>query len=289
MKSSVMKASTRLRAALVHPDIVVAPGVFDAMSALLATRAGFGALFLSGSAVSYAQLARPDLGLVTVDELARIATHICERVDTPLMVDIDQGFGSVANVQRAVHAFERAGAAGVQIEDQIAVKPAATLQARPVLPLTDMLEKLRAAQDARHDEEFLISARTDAYPFDEALTRAVAFADEGADLVFVECLRTRDEAQRLSAALSARVPLVSNFLEGRAHFARDAADLQALGFHIALYPGAGIGSAVAAMERSFARLAETGSNEGLVRADAATMNQLVETERFVKDAARYAG
>ncbi|MDB5365072.1 MAG: carboxyvinyl-carboxyphosphonate phosphorylmutase [Rhodospirillales bacterium] len=284
-----MKPATRLRAALAHADIVVAPGVFDAMSALLATRAGFGALFLSGSAASYAQLARPDLGLVTLDELALIATHICERVDTPLMVDIDQGFGSVANVQRAVRAFERAGAAGVQLEDQIAVKPAASLQSRPVLPLPDMLGKLRAAQDARHDKEFLISARTDAYPFDEALTRAVAFADAGADLVFVECLRTRDEAQRLAAALASRVPLVSNCLEGRPHFARDAADLQAMGFHLALYPGVGLGSAVAAMEASFAKLAANGSSEGLVRADAATLNQLVETERFVKNAMKYSG
>ncbi|WP_420242095.1 isocitrate lyase/PEP mutase family protein [Roseiterribacter gracilis] len=284
-----MKPGTRLRAALLHPDIVVAPGVFDAMSALLATRAGFEALFLSGSAVSYAQLARPDLGLVTMDELATIATHICERVDTPLMVDIDQGFGSVANVQRAVHAFERAGCAGVQIEDQIAVKPAATLQARPVVSLSDMLGKLRAAQDARRDKDFLISARTDAQPFDEAFKRAVAFAEAGADMIFVECVRERADAERLAKAIGARVPLVSNFLEGRPHFARDAADLQAMGFHIALYPGVGIGSAVAAMESSFAKLAANGSNANLVRADAATINQLVETERFVRDATKYAG
>jgi 2-methylisocitrate lyase-like PEP mutase family enzyme len=284
-----MQPATRLRAALLRPDIVVAPGVYDAMSALLAARAGFSALFLSGSAASYAQLARPDLGLVTLDELVLVATHIAERVDTPVMVDIDQGFGSVANVQRAVRAFERAGAAGVQLEDQVAVKPAGSLQSRPVLPLADMLGKLRAAQDARHDKEFLISARTDAYPFEEALTRAVAFAEAGADLVFVECLRTRDEAHRLAAALAARVPLVSNFLEGRPHFARDAADLQALGFRLALYPGVGIGSAVAAMQASFAKLAANGSSEGLVRADAATLNQLVETERFVKDAAKYSG
>ncbi len=100
-------------------------------------------------------------------------------------------------------------------------------------------------------------------------------------------MRERADAQRLADAVGARVPLVSNFLEGRPHFARDAADLQSLGFHIALYPGVGIGSAVAAMEASFAKLAATGSNEGLVRADVATVNQLVETERFVKDAAKY--
>lgn len=287
MITSGTRPGTRLRAALVHPDIVIAPGVFDAMSALLATRAGFGALFLSGSAVSYAQLARPDLGVVTVDELTDIATRICERVDTPLMVDIDQGFGSVANVQRAVRAFERAGTAGVQIEDQIPVKPAAALQSRPVLPLSDMLGKLRAAQDARHSDDFLISARTDAYPFEEALTRAVAFAEAGADIVFVECLRERADAQRLAATIGSRVPLVSNFIEGRAHFARDAADLQALGFHIALFPGVAVGSAVAAIESSFAKLAANGSNEGLVRADAARINELVETERFVKDVAKY--
>jgi 2-methylisocitrate lyase-like PEP mutase family enzyme len=282
-----MKPGTRLRASLLHPDIVVAPGVFDAMSALLAARAGFEALFLSGSAVSYAQLARPDLGLVTADELAQLATHICERVDTPVMVDIDQGFGSVANVQRAVRAFERAGAAGVQIEDQIAVKPAAALQTRPVLSLHDMLGKLRAAQDARRDKDFLISARTDAYPFEDALARAGAFADAGADLIFVESVREREQAQKLAAAVGSRVPLVANFIEGRAHFARDAADLQSLGFHIALFPGVAIGSAVAAMEASFASLAASGGNAGLTRADAARVNELVETDRFVKDAAKY--
>jgi 2-methylisocitrate lyase-like PEP mutase family enzyme len=233
---------------------IAAPGVWDAASALLAEQAGFGALFVSGAALSFAHLGRPDVGLLGMDETAAIVARIAERVSVPVLVDLDQGFGGVPQVQRAVRAMERAGAAAVQIEDQVLVKPAEALAARPLVPLGEMLGKLAAALDARSSDRFWISARTDAVHtagVDAALERAAAFAEAGADMVLVEGLATAADLRRAVAALGGRAVASYNFQDGRVSEIATVEDATAAGAQLALFPTRGFAHAMLAMETAF--------------------------------------
>lgn len=236
---------------------VVAPGIYDAISALLAERAGFGALFVSGAALSFAHLGRPDVGLLGLDETAAIVARICDRVAIPVLVDLDQGFGGVAQVQRAVRAFERAGAAAVQIEDQVEVKPADALASRPLISLPAMLGKLRAAQDARRSDAMWISARTDALHtegLEAALDRAAAFVDAGADMVLVEGINRREDLVRAAAIAGDRTASVYNFLDGRPSEIASIADATAGGAALALFPTRAFAHSMLAIETALAEL-----------------------------------
>ncbi|MFK7954608.1 MAG: oxaloacetate decarboxylase [Lysobacterales bacterium] len=193
--------------------MIVAPGIADTLGALAAQRAGFRAVFLSGSAVAQVHLGRPDIGLTDASILVDITRRITERVSIPVCVDIDTGFGNAFNVHQTVSSMAMAGAACVQMEDQVTVKPLDDVQRRPVISLTDMQVKIRAALDARADSGLLISARTDAR-YDEglasALERAQAYAECGADLVFVEGLTDSAERAQLKDLLGPNVPRVLN-------------------------------------------------------------------------------
>lgn len=273
--------------------ILVAPGVWDALSAHVAARAGSPLLFLSGSALAFTRLARPDVNLLSLGEIVDAAARICDRVEVPLLVDGDSGLGGPAMVARLVRALARAGAAGVQLEDQLDVKPASAPTSRPLLPKEAWLGRLRAALDARPGPDFAISARTDAAlsaGLDAALDRAMAAAEAGADLLFVEGLRTQDDIARTVATLAGVRPLVANLVDGGMLPIGSAAEAEDAGFRIALFPNALVGTAGYALERAARGLASAGSTAPLRDAlhPPAMLNALVGAPEFLARMARYA-
>jgi 2-methylisocitrate lyase-like PEP mutase family enzyme len=249
--TDAMKPSLRSR--LAGGDIIVAPGIYDALTASLAASAGFEALYLSGASIAYTKLGRPDIGLVSMTEVADTLAHVCERVATPVIVDADTGYGNALNVQRTVRLFERAGAAAIQLEDQTFPKRCGHLADKGVIPSIEMAGKIRAAVDARRSEETLIVARTDAVAvegFTAAIDRAQAYAEAGADLLFVEAPRTRDQLGAVTKALGNRAPLMANMVEGGQTPLLPASELSALGFRLVIFPGA-VARALAFAAREF--------------------------------------
>lgn len=242
---------TRLK----QPDIVIAPGVYDSLSALLAEKAGFEAVFLSGSAIAYSQLARPDVGLVTMNEIADLCSRITDRIGIPVLVDVDSGFGNAAHAGRTIRVMEAAGATAVQIEDQLPVKPVSDLTGRPLISPHEMADKIRAMTDMRRSSEILVSARTDS-PASETLActveRVSLYCEAGADLVFAEGLTDLDAVRSVVEA-AGEVPVIFNLLHaGRA--IRSAKQLQDAGVSVALFPGNAVLSAAAAVQAAFQNL-----------------------------------
>ncbi len=232
--------STSLKTRLASKDIVLAPGVYDALSALVAEQAGFEALYLSGASIAYTRLGRSDIGLTTFTEVQDTLAHITERVRLPVIVDADTGFGNALNTQRTVRGFERAGAAMVQIEDQTFPKRCGHLDGKGVVPAREMVGKLKAALDARQSADTLILARTDALAIegiDAALDRAEAYLETGVDALFIEALRSPAQMDVACARFAHRVPLLANMVEGGKTPIQDADALQAHGFRIAIFPG----------------------------------------------------
>jgi 2-methylisocitrate lyase-like PEP mutase family enzyme len=272
---------------MMRRPILAAPGVFDALSARAAEAAGFEAIFLSGAGLAAASLARPDVGVVTMSETVEAAVRIADRVAIPLLVDIDQGFGSFADVRRAIGAFARAGAAGVQLEDQTPVKPADALLSRPLISVAEMCGKLAAALDARANPRMIISARTDAAlseGVEAAIGRALAYVETGADAVFVEGLPDPEACRALAEAIGSRAPLVYNSLPGGKAPALSAAEAEARGFGLVLFPAAAIGPAASAMTAALATLKETGANAA---ADA-SLAKLIDAAPYLAAIARFA-
>lgn len=251
-----MGLATKLRARLRQPEIIVAPGIYDSLSAYRAEVAGFEAVFVSGSALAAAHLARPDIGLLTASETAEIVARIADRVAIPMFVDADQGFGNAFGVVRTVRALERAGAAAIQIEDQQEVKPAEAPLTRPLVATDVMVDKIRAARDSLHDADTIISARSDAITtegFDQALERAHAYADAGADMIFVESLTTRDQMERLVSELGGKVPLLHNVLRPGDEV-KNAQTAEDIGYSVALFPGTALAMVGAALDDGLAKL-----------------------------------
>jgi 2-methylisocitrate lyase-like PEP mutase family enzyme len=220
--------------------MMLAPGVYDALSALVAEQAGFEALYLSGASIAYTRLGRSDVGLTTYTEVADTLARITERVRVPVIVDADTGFGNALNVQRTVRGFERAGAAMVQIEDQTFPKRCGHLDGKAVVPVAEMTGKLRAALDARSSADTLILARTDAVAvegLDAALDRAEQYLACGVDALFIEALRTPEQMDAACKRFAHRIPLLANMVEGGKTPVQSAAELQARGFRIAIFPG----------------------------------------------------
>ena len=211
-----MNSSSTLRRQLDEPGALLAPGVYDALTALLVEQAGFGCAYVSGASISFTRIGRPDLGLTTLTEVADAVAAMRERVDIPLVVDADTGFGNALNVRRSVRLLERMGASGIQLEDQTAPKRCGHLAGKSLVDTAEMTGKIRAAVDARHDADTLIIARTDAVATDgieAALERAHAYVDAGADMLFVEALHDDAQLARVGAELGERTWLLSNMVE----------------------------------------------------------------------------
>ncbi|MGA7430966.1 MAG: isocitrate lyase/phosphoenolpyruvate mutase family protein [Xanthobacteraceae bacterium] len=241
---------------LARKPIVIAPGIYDAFTALVAQQAGFSTLYVSGAAIAYTRLGRPDIGLVSMTEIAETVALIRDRVAAQLIVDADTGYGNALNVRRTVREFERAGANGIQIEDQEFPKRCGHLDNKAVIPADEMCGKIRAALDARRERGTLIIARTDAIAvegFERAIERADMYREAGADMLFVEAPRTHDDLGRVTAALGGKtsggkvVPLMANMVEGGKTPLLPAKELEAMGFALVIFPGG--------IVRAFGRLA----------------------------------
>jgi 2-methylisocitrate lyase-like PEP mutase family enzyme len=251
-----------LAARLVGPRVLLAPGVYDALTALIAEQAGFEALYLSGASISYTRLGRSDIGLTTFSEVEDTLARITERVRVPVIVDADTGFGNALNVQRTVRGFERAGAAMIQLEDQTFPKRCGHLDGKTVVPQAEMQGKLRAALDARESAATLILARTDALAvegLDAALDRAEAYLDCGVDALFIEALRTPEQMDAACRRFAGRVPLLANMVEGGKTPVQSAGELGHRGFRIVIFPGGTARAVAHALQGYCASLASHGS------------------------------
>ena len=229
-----------LRSRLNQPNILLAPGVYDALSALIAEQSGFEALYLSGASIAYTRLGRSDVGLTTYTEVADTLARITERVALPVIVDADTGFGNALNVMRTVKGFERAGASMIQIEDQTFPKRCGHLDGKAVVPVGEMVGKLKAALDARTSSNTLILARTDALAvegLDAAFERAQAYLEAGVDALFIEALRSPAQMEAACQRFAGRIPLLANMVEGGKTPVQSATELQTFGFRIAIFPG----------------------------------------------------
>lgn len=253
-----------LKAQIADPTICVAPGVYDAFSALVAEQAGFTALYLSGASIAYTRFGRPDIGLVSVSEVAETIAAIAERVEAPVLVDGDTGFGNALNVIRTVKTFERAGAAGIQLEDQMMPKRCGHLAGKRLVPGDEMVGKLKAALDARRHEEFAIVARTDAIAvegLDAALERAVAYAEAGADMVFVEAPPSREAMERVVATVGPKAPLMANMVEGGKTPLLAADALQEIGYALVIFPGGTVRALARLLTDYFGSLRQHGTTD----------------------------
>jgi len=222
------------------PDVLLAPGVYDALSALVAEQAGFEALYLSGASIAYTLLGRSDIGLTTVSEVVDTLAHITDRVKVPVIVDADTGFGNALNTQRTVRDLERAGASMIQLEDQTFPKRCGHLDGKTVVPVKEMEGKLRAALDARHSLNTLILARTDALAiegFEAALERAERYLECGVDALFIEAVRTPEQMDIACKRFASRIPLLANMVEGGKTPVQSAQELSKRGYKIVIFPG----------------------------------------------------
>lgn len=277
---------------LQQPDIVTAPGIYDAFSALMVERAGFEAMYLSGASIAYTRLGAPDIGLVSFAEVCETVATIRERVALPMIVDADTGYGNALNVQRTVRRLERAGATAIQLEDQTSPKRCGHLDGKSIIACGEMVGKIRAAVDARQSDETLIVARTDAVAvegFDAALERGAAFMEAGADVLFIEAVRDIDQMREVTRRFGPRIPLLANMVEGGKTPLKSTGQLEELGFRIAIFPGGTVRAIAKAMEAYFAELKASGSNAGNAQRmlDFDGLNALLGTRVILESAKKY--
>jgi 2-methylisocitrate lyase-like PEP mutase family enzyme len=281
-----------LKDLLARPEPLLAPGVYDALSALLAQQAGFEALYLSGASIAYTRLGRSDIGLTTATEVAQTLAHITDRVDLPVIVDADTGFGNALNVQRTVRDFERAGAAMVQIEDQGFPKRCGHLDGKTVVGVQEMCGKLRAALDARAGEQTLVLARTDAVAvegLEAALERAERYLECGVDALFIEALRSPEQMQAACQRFAARVPLLANMVEGGKTPVLDAQALGKIGFRIVIFPGGTARAVACTLQKYYGTLKKDGTTAAMRGAmlDFDGLNGVIGTPELLERGKKY--
>src|SRR6185312_2018752 len=255
---------TTLRARLARPPILIAPGVYDPLTALIAENAGFEALYVSGAAIAYTRLGRPDIGLVTMGEVADTVALIRDRVEANLVVDADTGYGNALNVARTVRLFERAGANAIQLEDQDFPKRCGHLDEKRLIPAPEMAGKIKAAVDSRASADTLIVARTDAIAvegFDRAIARTTLYREAGADMLFIEAPRERTELGRIGTLMGKATPLMANMVEGGKTPILSADELQKLGYAFVIFPGGIVRALAKAAQDFYGSLKASGSTE----------------------------
>ena len=255
-----MRTTTKFRQLLNQPGIIQAPGAYDCLTAKLIQQAGFPAVYMTGAGTSVAQLGYPDLGLATMTDMIANAGSIADILDVPLIADADTGYGGILNVRRTIRQYERAGVAAVHIEDQEMPKRCGHLDDKKVVSTQDMVQKIRAAVDARTDDDFTIIVRTDSIAvtgWEDAMHRCEQYMKAGADALFVEALRTPEEVEQVAKNLD--IPLLYNFVESGKSPLLSAADLEKFGFKIVIYPASALLSVAHIVEQVMAQLKETGT------------------------------
>lgn len=271
-----MRHTTRLRALFEAPEILVLPGAHDALSARLAERAGFDAIVIGGFSVTGSLLAAPDSSQLGLMELADHYSRICDAVTVPVFVDADTGFGNVSNVRRATRELERAGVAGFFIEDQVFPKRCGHTPGKAVVTAEEMVAKVKAAADARHDADLLLMARTDALAIeglDAAIERAALYREAGADALFVEAPRTVEDMRRITTELGGLQ--MANMLDFGLSPDLTAAELEELGFAVACWGLAPIFTVAKALAGLYSQLGEDGTTRN-ARAGMLTFDEFTD-------------
>src|SRR5438093_1245595 len=255
-----MHKAERIRNLLKEKGVLVMPGVYDALSAKIAAGVGFEVIFITGYSLSATLLGEPDFGILTQTEMLAAAQRICSVAPTPVIVDADTGYGNAINVIRTVKELIRAGAGGMFLEDQVWPKRCGHMKGKQVIPLEEQLKKLRAAIEARKDNDFFIVARTDARQalgLSEAITRGLAFKEAGADAVFIEAPETKEEMKEISAHVPG--PLVANMLERGVTPLMGPQELKDLGFNLIVWPLAPLYSIAKSLTEVYSTLRRDGS------------------------------
>ena len=260
-----MRATTRFRQLMAQPGIITAPGAYDCLTAAIIEQAGFPAVYMTGAGTSVARIGYPDLALATATEMQANAAAIAAAVGVPVIADADTGYGGTMNMRRTIREYERAGVAAVHIEDQQFPKRCGHLDDKRVVPIDEMTQKIRAAVDARTDADFTIIVRTDALAvtgWDDTMHRCDAFTAAGADALFVEAIRSPEEA----AAVVARTarPLLYNFVETGKSPLLNVAELEQLGFKMVIFPGSAFMAVAHTVTRVMRELKNTGTTAHLL-------------------------
>jgi len=234
-----MRVTTRLRELLTGSDLIVAPGAYDALSARLIAQAGFPVVYMTGFGTAASVLGQPDVGLLTMSEMVSRAAALAVVVgDLPLIADADTGYGNPINVHRTIREYERAGVAGLHIEDQVWPKKCGHMEGKQVIPQDEMVQKIHAAVDARQDADFVIIARTDAnavHGLEVAIQRGLAYREAGADVIFIEAPRSVAELRTIAQTFP-DVPLLFNWAESGKTPALSLDEIRALGYKLVLFP-----------------------------------------------------
>ncbi len=260
-----MTKGQKLREILSDPGILVLPGVHDCVSAKLSQKAGFEVAFTSGFGISATMLGKPDMGFLNATEMLWSVSRIVSSVDVPVVVDIDTGYGNPLNVMRTVEEVVRIGGGGIILEDQQWPKKCGHFDGKQVITMSEHVEKIHAAVEARGDTELVIVGRTDSRAslgIDEAINRGRAYSEAGADVVFIEAPKSVEELKEIAGAFDNDVPLFANMVEGGKTPFLSSKELEELGYKIVVYPLAGLFSATKAIESCFAHLKENGTTEG---------------------------
>ena len=260
-----MRPTTRLRQMLNDPGIIVAPGAYDCLTAKIIEREGFPAVYMTGAGTSVSRLGVPDLGLASVSEMTANAADIAASVGVPVIADADTGYGGTLNVRRTIRQYERAGVAGVHVEDQESPKRCGHLDDKRVVPTEEMVRRLRAAVDARTDDDFVIIARTDALAvtdWDDTMARCEAYLEAGADVLFVEALRTPEQAAQVVSSFD--VPMLYNFIETGKSPRLSASELEEMGYKIVIYPVSAFTMVAEMVTRLMRELKERGTTERML-------------------------
>lgn len=277
---------------IISRDILLAPGIYDALSGLIAEQAGARAVYLSGASIAYTRFGRSDVGLVSASEVHDTLAAVTDRIQIPVIVDADTGFGNALNVQRTIRNFERAGAAAIQIEDQSFPKRCGHLDGKTLISKDEMVGKIKAAIDARKETNTLIIARTDARGVEglsEAIDRAQAYQEAGADILFIEAPHSIDEMKLIRKSFGEDIPLLANMVEGGKTPIKTANDLKSLGFNIVIFPGGAVRAATFHLQQYYAGLIENGStlefSDSMHNFD--SLNSVIGTPELLKLGKKY--
>ena len=270
----------QLQSLLAGAGVIKAPGVYDGLSALLVEQAGFELCFFSGGSYSFARYGKPDMGLVSMREVAEAVAVIRERIGIPMIVDMDTGFGNALNVQRTVKVLEQAGASALQMEDQVLPKRCGHMAGKEVIPATEMVGKIHAFLDARRSDDTLLVARTDALAvngFEDALERARLYLEAGADLLFVEAPETVEQMREIGTRFGKRVPLVHNLVEGGLSPVLSSDGMLNFNYRVALFPVALIHQFIPLSQQLLSHLQQEGQTANYP----GTMIELSETNALL--------
>ena len=281
-----------LKQRLARAQILLAPGVYDALTGLIAEQSGAEAVYLSGASIAYTRFGRPDIGLVGMSEVAETLSAITERSGLPVIVDADTGFGNALNVMRTVRLFESSGATAIQLEDQTLPKRCGHLAGKTLVSQGEMVGKIKAALDARRQAETLIIARTDGIAvegFDAALERAEHYVEAGADVLFVEAPQSLSQMQAIVARFGGRVPLIANMVEGGKTPQENAEVLQKIGYSLVIFPGGMVRAMAQSVRAYLASLKTHGTNQPFSNRmlDFSELNEVLGTEGMLATGASY--